>query len=524
MHLVLASVLGGALLSIGVVSGLAADRTVEAAGSAGSYHWQPSTAEISPNGTVEFKNTEAIPHAVTWTGGPETPSCPGVPSAGEANWNGTCTFVQSGTYTFHCTVHPTEMTGTITVTGPTKPTVTTEAANPVGETEATLNGKVNPKEQSTTFWFNWGTTAAYGEETTHESAGSGNTTLTKSAAITGLTAATTYHFQIVATNASGESKGGDKTFTTAGPPTATTEPATGIGSTEATLKGMVNPKGLETKYFFNYGTTEAYGEKTSETVAGSGTSSVTASKLVSGLAPETTYHFQLVAKNSANGGSETKGLDKTFTTHALGSPSATTGAATEVGETSAKLGGAVNPEGLQTKYFFNYGTTSAYGQKTEEKIAGSGTASVDVSEQLTGLSPGTTYHFQLVAKNSGGEVKGEDQAFTTASTPPPPPPPPPTPTPIPTPTPTPQPRPDTKITLKPPAKTHDRTPTIKFRATAAGASYQCSVDAKPFRACHSPFTAPSLKPGRHRIRVRSLIAGVADPTPASVSFKVVGAR
>src|SRR5215475_1752801 len=115
-HLALVTALGGALLSFGVVSGLAADSTIEAAGGAGTYHWQPNTATINPNGTVEFKNMESIPHAVTWTGGPETPSCPGVPTAGSTGWSGTCTFVQSGSYTFHCTVHPTEMTGTITVT------------------------------------------------------------------------------------------------------------------------------------------------------------------------------------------------------------------------------------------------------------------------------------------------------------------------------------------------------------------------------------------------------------------------
>jgi hypothetical protein len=83
--------------------------------------------------------------------------------------------------------------------------------------------------------------------------------------------------------------------------------------------------------------------------------------------------------------------------------------------------------------------------------------------------------------------------------------------------------PDTKITLKPPAKTHDRTPTIKFSATGAGASFLCSVDTKPFKPCHSPFTTPSLKPGRHKIRVKAVVGSVADPTPASYSFKVVGA-
>ena len=95
------------------------------------------------------------------------------------------------------------------------------------------------------------------------------------------------------------------------------------------------------------------------------------------------------------------------------------------------------------------------------------------------------------------------------------------PAPLPTPSPIP---PDTKITTKPPASTHDRTPTIKFSSSVAGSSFQCSVDAKPFKACRSPFTAPSLKPGRHRIRVKATASGLIEQAPASCSFKVVAAK
>lgn len=77
---------------------------------------------------------------------------------------------------------------------------------------------------------------------------------------------------------------------------------------------------------------------------------------------------------------------------------------------------------------------------------------------------------------------------------------------------------------KPPAKTRDRTPTLRFKSSIAGAAYQCSVDKKPFKTCRSPFTTPSLKPGRHVIRVKAILGGVADPTPASCSFKVLGAK
>ena len=137
-------------------------------------------------------------------------------------------FTQAGTYNFYCPVHPTEMKGMVTVSGPATPTATTEPATAVTRTEATLNGKVNPAGQATTYFFKYGLTSAYGQETTHESAGSGSTAIPKFANVSGLTQATPYHFEMVAEYGSGTLVlGADRTFKTAGPPTATTEPASG---------------------------------------------------------------------------------------------------------------------------------------------------------------------------------------------------------------------------------------------------------------------------------------------------------
>jgi len=86
------------------------------------------------------------------------------------------------------------------------------------------------------------------------------------------------------------------------------------------------------------------------------------------------------------------------------------------------------------------------------------------------------------------------------------------------------PAPDTKIILEPPAKTKDHTPTVKFKATVAGATYRCSIDGKPFKVCRSPLTTPALMPGRHKIRIAAVAEGITDPTPAIVSFKIVAAK
>jgi hypothetical protein len=86
-------------------------------------------------------------------------------------------------------------------------------------------------------------------------------------------------------------------------------------------------------------------------------------------------------------------------------------------------------------------------------------------------------------------------------------------------------RPDTRLTGKPGARTRQRTPTLRFASSEPGAVFQCKLDSSPFfKKCRSPLTTPPLAPGRHSFRVRSVIDGVADPTPASVTFKVIGTR
>ena len=104
-------------------------------------------------------------------------------------------------------------------------------------------------------------------------------------------------------------------------------------------------------------------------------------------------------------------------------PSANTAAATDVTATTATLNGFVNPNKEDTTYYFEYGTTTAYGSRTPDQTA-TGNAGKDVEAKITGLSPGTTYHYRLVATNPSGSDRGDDVAFTTlgaAYTLPPPP-------------------------------------------------------------------------------------------------------
>ena len=93
-------------------------------------------------------------------------------------------------------------------------------------------------------------------------------------------------------------------------------------------------------------------------------------------------------------------------------PTATTDAATGVSETSTTLNGTLGAGGSSTAYF-QYGTTAAYGASTATQSVGTSSSPSPLAAAIGGLAPGTTYHFRLVAENSGGVTYGADQTFTT---------------------------------------------------------------------------------------------------------------
>lgn len=91
---------------------------------------------------------------------------------------------------------------------------------------------------------------------------------------------------------------------------------------------------------------------------------------------------------------------------------------------------------------------------------------------------------------------------------------------LPTPPPLPTVAPGTRLTGKPPATTHDRTPTFRFDTDQQGAVFQCKLDRRPFKACRSPLTTKKLSYGSHTFQVRALAAGTADPSPVKLTFRI----
>ncbi len=103
----------------------------------------------------------------------------------------------------------------------------------------------------------------------------------------------------------------NKVLSFTGVPFVIAEAATGIAKKEVTLNGTVNPGGLATKYYFKYGASITYGLTTPEAPIAAGTANEKESKVVMSLTPETTYHYKMVATNSAG---TTEGEDQTVRT------------------------------------------------------------------------------------------------------------------------------------------------------------------------------------------------------------------
>jgi hypothetical protein len=297
------------------------------------------------------------------------------------------------------------------------PTVTTNAATAVTGNSATLNGSVNANGNSTSVTFQYGLTTAYGNTVAGVPATVTGTSATAvTAAITGLSPNTLYHFRVNGTNSNGTANGNDLTFTTgAAPPTVVTTAATGVALTTATLNGTVNANSSSTTVTFQYGLTTAYGSTVTAVPSPvTGTSVTPVSAALTGLAPNSLYHFRVVGTSS---GGTSNGNDMTFST--ASPPTVVTNIPSNITNTSAQLNGTVTANGDATTTSFQWGLTTAYGNSiaaTPSPVTGA--TPVSVSAGLTGLTINITYHYRCVGVNGAGTTYGLDQTFTTGCIPP----------------------------------------------------------------------------------------------------------
>jgi hypothetical protein len=208
-------------------------------------------------------------------------------------------------------------------------------------------------------------------------------------------------------------------------PTVITSAPHEVNTTRATLNGKINPEGQAVALCaFEY---RAQGEVSYKTVPckqtqaeiGTGNTPVPVNASLSGLLANTSYQFRLAAGYTP--GTIAYGLERIFTT-----PGPVIGAlsVSSVGVRSATVDAQVNALGVPTKYYVEYGTSTAYGSNTAEASLGKANENVEVSAHLEGphmegLEPDTEYHYRIIATSEtpGHKTIAEspDETFHTAS-------------------------------------------------------------------------------------------------------------
>ncbi len=199
--------------------------------------------------------------------------------------------------------------------------------------------------------------------------------------------------------------------------------ATEILPSSATLKATLNPEGHPTHYSFQYGADASYGQETSEETLPASFEEADIEALLSGLTPDTTYHFRVVASDEGDSRCpETAeectvhGPDTIFTT--LPAVGIEAQWATDIAARSATLHAELDPLGAEdASWWVQYGTSSSYGFESASFELPPTFGSLPAAVALSGLAPATTYHYRFLAKGEQDgatyTVPGPDRTFTT---------------------------------------------------------------------------------------------------------------
>jgi hypothetical protein len=302
--------------------------------------------------------------------------------------------------------------------------LTEECAEPIGpDGRQRVCGTLNPHTSEAVgyyFLYNKGQSCTAGKETPLQQPVQGESIPVSSDELFGLEPNTQYAYCLLAMNASGETLGSPVTFTTeaAVPRVPETRFATAVTSDSATLQGKLYGEPIKTNWYFTYAPgsscTAAEAKTTTEEEESSGKASEEVHAAIGTLQPNTTYTACLIATNS-HGSSTGAGVALTTL---LPKPQVLSESSSQPGRRSAVLSGEIKPQNGSVKYLFQYGLSTTYTSETPVLEVGEAKARQAAelstgSVLLSGLTPGQTYHYRLMATNSTGQEVGADQTFST---------------------------------------------------------------------------------------------------------------
>lgn len=198
-------------------------------------------------------------------------------------------------------------------------------------------------------------------------------------------------------------------------PTVVTSTEVMVSNSTAFVSGKVTPNGVPTSYWYEYGLTASLGVKTAKQSLGSGYSAITSPAYITGLRADTMYYFRLNAENAYG---TARGTIYSFKTNSNPpvqgkAPSVETGGAVNIARTSVNLNGEIDPNDLNTEWWFEFGETTALGDVTNTGTIGAAANRTSVSAIIYDLKPLTKYYYRVNAHNQFGTVNGGIRTFTT---------------------------------------------------------------------------------------------------------------
>jgi uncharacterized protein (TIGR02145 family) len=426
----------------GLIAGTTYHIRAYATNSAGTAYGDDLTFTTSPIGVPTLTTTAATLITLTTavTGGNITADGGGAITARGICWattanpsiTGTKTSDGTGTgsfisnlsgllpgITYHIRAYATNSAGTaygsdltFTTSPVTVPTLTTTAVTSITLTTAVSGGNITADGGGavTVRGVCWATTAGPVSTDAHTTDGNGSGSFVSN--LTVLLPATTYYVRAYATNSAGTAYGNEVSFTTSQivVPTLTTTAISAITVNSAASGGNItaNGGGAVTVRGVCWATTAA--PTTSNFTSSDGTGSGTFTSNITGLIAGTLYHVRAYATNSAG---TAYGNELTFTTTA-GVPTLTTTAANTITSTTAVSGGNITADNGAAVTVRGTCWALTANPTTTDSHTSDGTGNGVFSSNLTGLTPGTTYHIRAYATNSAGTAYGNDLTFTSA--------------------------------------------------------------------------------------------------------------